>query len=287
MILGEKKLQFKHYALQMQLHQAQKDVRNGAVSLDMAAKNLFELCKRILAGKSKVSSGAQGSSAPKISIDTIKQIITGQSKQQFKHYALQMQLHQVQKDVRNGTTSLESAANSLLDLCKKVLTRQPKSQPETPKKSSGSTGFSRELIKDMIMGQTRQQFKHYALQMQLHQAQKDVRHGAVSIEEAMENLLKLARRIISEDKSVSSPATSSARKRQLPDKSRNEWRQIILGEIDYDFKNYVLQVQLHQIRKDIRSGKLGVEEAIDQIYNLCSKFPLAVQRDFKHIFKTW
>lgn len=73
----------------------------------------------------------------------------------------------------------------------------------------------------------------------------------------------------------------------LPPKNRQEWQQMISGEINYRYSNFVLQMQLTQVQKDIKNKKITMEEAIDRIYELCSKYVLAVQTDFKQIFKTW
>lgn len=73
----------------------------------------------------------------------------------------------------------------------------------------------------------------------------------------------------------------------LPPKSRVEWSKLISGEIDHKFKNYVLQIRIYQMRKDITMGKLTLSTAVDQLYELCTKYSLAVQADCKEIFKKW
>ncbi|MCQ2251814.1 MAG: hypothetical protein MJZ61_00035 [Bacteroidales bacterium] len=62
---------------------------------------------------------------------------------------------------------------------------------------------------------------------------------------------------------------------------------MISGEIDHKFKNYVLQIRIYQMRKDITMGKLTLSAAVDQLYELCAKYSLAVQADCKEIFKNW
>ena len=73
----------------------------------------------------------------------------------------------------------------------------------------------------------------------------------------------------------------------VPDKNRPEWQQILTGEIEHDYKNYVLQTRIHQLRKDINYRTKTLDEAVTELYNLCAKYALAVQSDFKQIFKTW
>ena len=76
-------------------------------------------------------------------------------------------------------------------------------------------------------------------------------------------------------------------KNSIPPKNRPEWRKMVRGEIEHNFKNYVLQIHLHQLTQDIESGRISEENAIEQIYNLCKKYKLVVKDDFTQIFKTW
>ena len=73
----------------------------------------------------------------------------------------------------------------------------------------------------------------------------------------------------------------------IPEKNRAEWKKIITGEIEHKYKNYVLQTKIHQLRKDISYKKISIDDAINDLYELCSKYALAVRNDFKQIFKTW
>ncbi|MCX6271704.1 MAG: hypothetical protein NTU44_10880 [Bacteroidetes bacterium] len=73
----------------------------------------------------------------------------------------------------------------------------------------------------------------------------------------------------------------------IPGKSRPEWRKMISGEIEHEFNNYVLQKTIYQLRQEIFKRNLTYEKAIDQLYELCSKYALAVQIDFRQIFKSW
>ncbi|MBQ9469396.1 MAG: hypothetical protein IJU72_00415 [Bacteroidales bacterium] len=73
----------------------------------------------------------------------------------------------------------------------------------------------------------------------------------------------------------------------IPPKNRPEWAKLVSGEIDHEFQNYVLQLRIYQLRKDIAAGKLTIQKAVDDLFLLCSKYMLAVQPDCKKIFKTW
>jgi len=74
---------------------------------------------------------------------------------------------------------------------------------------------------------------------------------------------------------------------RIPEKSREEWKMMVKAEVAHTYKNFVLQLQLHQIQKDVKTNKTTVLQAVDIIYNLCLKYALAVQEDLKVIFKNW
>ncbi len=73
----------------------------------------------------------------------------------------------------------------------------------------------------------------------------------------------------------------------IPPKDRPEWAKIISGDIEHPYRNYVLQTKIHQLHKEIGYKKITMNQAVDDLYSLCLKYALAVQPDFKQIFKTW
>jgi hypothetical protein len=73
----------------------------------------------------------------------------------------------------------------------------------------------------------------------------------------------------------------------VPPKNRNEWRELVEGKIAHNFKNYVLQMKVHQMAKAVKSGDKTVEEAVEEVHALCEKYVLACYYDFEAIFKTW
>ncbi len=73
----------------------------------------------------------------------------------------------------------------------------------------------------------------------------------------------------------------------IPGKDRTEWQQLIRGKLNFKFKNYVLQLTVHQLYRDYNEAKIGLDEAVDQLHSLCSKYQLAVNDDLKKIFKDY
>lgn len=73
-------------------------------------------------------------------------------------------------------------------------------------------------------------------------------------------------------------------KAQIPSKDKIEWRQLIRGELEIQLTNFVLQMNVTQAIKDVKSNLVDLEEAIENIHSLCEKYSLAVQPDMRKIF---
>ncbi|NIK72763.1 hypothetical protein FHS56_000249 [Thermonema lapsum] len=80
---------------------------------------------------------------------------------------------------------------------------------------------------------------------------------------------------------------NSYSKRSIPPKEREEWKKMITGEIEHNYRNFVLKLMLTQLRREVAFGMTTMPEAIDRLYQLCEKYSLAVQPDCKEIFKSW
>ena len=70
----------------------------------------------------------------------------------------------------------------------------------------------------------------------------------------------------------------------IPDKNKPEWRYLLTDKINVKIENFVLQMQIDQTKRAIKSSKISLEEGVDKIYNLCCKYSLAVKNDMKSIF---
>lgn len=73
----------------------------------------------------------------------------------------------------------------------------------------------------------------------------------------------------------------------IPPKNRLEWKKLLSGDIQHKFKNFVLQLRVYQMQKDISMGRLEEYKALDELYLLCQKYALVVQEDMRSIFKSW
>lgn len=70
----------------------------------------------------------------------------------------------------------------------------------------------------------------------------------------------------------------------LPDKNRKEWVELVTGKQVYPLQNFVLQMKVTQTIKDIKSGKLSIDVAVHEIYELCKKYEKAISKDLDLIF---
>lgn len=77
------------------------------------------------------------------------------------------------------------------------------------------------------------------------------------------------------------------KEKSIPPITRKEWLDLLNGDIQHTFNNYVLQMRVYQAQKEIKEGKTSQAAALDDLYALCTKYSLTCQDDFISIFKTW
>ncbi len=71
----------------------------------------------------------------------------------------------------------------------------------------------------------------------------------------------------------------------IPEKTRPEWVKIITGEIEHKYENYVFQTKIHQLRKDVKAEKVTIDDAVNDLYELCVKYAASVKSDLLQIFE--
>ncbi len=72
----------------------------------------------------------------------------------------------------------------------------------------------------------------------------------------------------------------------IPSKDRKEWRLLLTGDLNVPLKNFFFQMKVTQAKNQILSGKVELEEAVEEIYELCQKFRQAkyMEEDLDRIF---
>lgn len=74
---------------------------------------------------------------------------------------------------------------------------------------------------------------------------------------------------------------------KIPSKERAEWKLLVTSRLKHQFQSYVLQMKMADFRSKLKSGKIDVQQAIDELYQLCTKYAITTQNDFEIIFKKW
>jgi len=72
----------------------------------------------------------------------------------------------------------------------------------------------------------------------------------------------------------------------IPSKDRKEWRLLLTGDLNVSLKNFFFQMKVTQAKNQVMSGKIDIDEAVDEIYQLCHKFRKAkfMDEDLNKIF---
>ena len=74
-------------------------------------------------------------------------------------------------------------------------------------------------------------------------------------------------------------------KLEIPPKNHIGWKKLIQGENKILFENFVLQVRVAELIKEVKVGKTKEEDAIEEIHDLFMKSVTTVGEDLKKIFK--
>ncbi len=76
--------------------------------------------------------------------------------------------------------------------------------------------------------------------------------------------------------------------KNIPDKSNEKWADLIQGKLNVSLKNFFFQMKVTQLRTLFNEGKISLDDAIDDAYNLCIKFSNAknMSNDIEAIFGT-
>ncbi len=72
----------------------------------------------------------------------------------------------------------------------------------------------------------------------------------------------------------------------IPSKHRHEWADLFVGPKELKLSNFILQMKVTNARKKIKEGSLSLNQAIDEIYDLCKKYQKAIgmEDDIRKIF---
>lgn len=72
----------------------------------------------------------------------------------------------------------------------------------------------------------------------------------------------------------------------VPDKNRPEWKELVSGKSSHTFANFVLQMKLNQVIENTSKGELDMDQAVEELFELCIRYEKAVKTDLEKIFNT-
>jgi len=70
----------------------------------------------------------------------------------------------------------------------------------------------------------------------------------------------------------------------LPSKDSPQWRLWVKGKLLHNYQNIVLQMKVNYIVSEVEANRMAVVFAIDELYNTCLKYKIAVFDDLETIF---
>lgn len=72
----------------------------------------------------------------------------------------------------------------------------------------------------------------------------------------------------------------------IPDKTRQEWRDLIKGQLNYKCSSYSLQMKINSLQRSHKMGLIKMDDAVDDLYQLCTKFEKIYTDDLNQIFNS-
>ncbi len=72
----------------------------------------------------------------------------------------------------------------------------------------------------------------------------------------------------------------------IPDKKDDFWRNLITGEIKVDFSTFALQMTVSSLSTKYKLGMIEMDNAINELHSLCSKYQMVVEKDIQKALVT-
>jgi hypothetical protein len=70
----------------------------------------------------------------------------------------------------------------------------------------------------------------------------------------------------------------------IPSIQRKEWHDLVVGSIKPKIISHSLRLKINKYQKEIKAGKITVEEAINQLYQECKDHYKLYKNDLYQIF---
>ena len=70
----------------------------------------------------------------------------------------------------------------------------------------------------------------------------------------------------------------------IPSVKRKEWHELVVGSIKPKILSHSLKLKIYKYQKDIKSGKITVEQAVEQLHQECQDHYNIYKNDLYQIF---
>ena len=71
----------------------------------------------------------------------------------------------------------------------------------------------------------------------------------------------------------------------IPDISKQEWQEIIKGNVNSKLSSFSLQMKINSLNRQYNNGLISMDNAIKELYELCQKYEKIYKEDLNNIFK--
>ena len=72
----------------------------------------------------------------------------------------------------------------------------------------------------------------------------------------------------------------------IPEITKSEWVDIITEKINPELSSFSLKMKINSVRTYYKSGRMTLNEAVQDLYELCCKYERIYADDMKKIFNT-
>ncbi len=70
----------------------------------------------------------------------------------------------------------------------------------------------------------------------------------------------------------------------IPEINRPEWAELVKGKKKPEISSFSLQMKINSLNRNYKNGLLSLNEAINDLHNMCIKYEKIYQEDLQKIF---
>jgi hypothetical protein len=70
----------------------------------------------------------------------------------------------------------------------------------------------------------------------------------------------------------------------VPEKNRQEWRDLVTGNIEYKCSSFSLQMKINYLYQSYKNNFISIDDAVNDLYTMCVKYEKIYKEDLDSIF---